>query len=298
MSVHPRAVARALPVAAARRLAMRGSRFASALPRALRSRPASHARSSPARGRPAADRGSHVLTTAGWNDFEWGAAKIVSNEPATKEGGLRSVKIAVDAELARAYQVPGQFVQMRRGEDDKPAFLAIASPPDAASGVFELLIKPSDGVAGEVCKAPVETAVEISPPMGKGFDLGADAEKVNTTLLVATGSGVSPIRALIKSGALDGQNVTLYYGTASPAYTAFEGEFGEWRETFGVEVVNVQSQVGGPPTYVQDAIKDDVENLDAATTRAVLCGQKEMTEAVIAILEGAGVPKERCVMNF
>ena len=60
----------------------------------------------------------------------------------------------------------------------------------------------------------------------------------------------------------------------------------------------MQSQVGGPPTYVQDAIKDDVENLDAATTRAVLCGQKEMTEAVIAILEGAGVPKERCVMNF
>jgi NAD(P)H-flavin reductase len=36
----------------------------------------------------------------------------------------------------------------------------------------------------------------------------------------------------------------------------------------------------------------------AAKTCAVLCGQKEMTEAVIAILTEAGVPKEKCIMNF
>jgi NAD(P)H-flavin reductase len=41
-----------------------------------------------------------------------------------------------------------------------------------------------------------------------------------------------------------------------------------------------------------------VENVDGAKTCAVLCGQKEMTEAVIEALTAAGVPKEKCIMNF
>ena len=61
-------------------------------------------------------------------------------------------------------------------------------------------------------------------------------------------------------------------------------------------VKHVQSQVGGPPTYVQDAI--DTKDMDGAKTCAVLVGQKEMTTAVIEALEGAGVAKERCIMNF
>ena len=31
---------------------------------------------------------------------------------------------------------------------------------------------------------------------------------------------------------------------------------------------------------------------------AVLCGQKEMTEQTIEMLENAGVPRERILMNF
>jgi hypothetical protein len=47
---------------------------------------------------------------------------------------------------------------------------------------------------------------------------------------------------------------------------------------------------------VQDAI--DTKGIDGAKTCAVLVGQKEMTTAVIEALEGAGVAKERCIMNF
>ena len=49
---------------------------------------------------------------------------------------------------------------------------------------------------------------------------------------------------------------------------------------------------------MQDALKEDAENIDGASTCAVLVGQKEMTTAVIEVLEGAGVAKERCIMNF
>ena len=49
---------------------------------------------------------------------------------------------------------------------------------------------------------------------------------------------------------------------------------------------------------MQDALKEDAENIDGAKTCAVLVGQKEMTTAVIEVLEGVGVAKERCIMNF
>jgi len=43
--------------------------------------------------------------------------------------------------------------------------------------------------------------------------------------------------------------VTLFYGTSSPAVTAFTDEVAQW-EAAGVKVVAVTS-----PTYVQDALK-------------------------------------------
>ena len=281
--------------AAARRLTAGRSAFAHAAPPSIK-------RAFAAR-RASASRATHVLTTAGWNDFEWGTATVVSNEPAAAEGGLRSVKVSVDEACAEAYGTPGQFVQMRTNADAKPAFLAIASPPRAEpKTVLELLIKSTEGTAGEICALKQGATVDVSPPMGGGFDLEgkAPAAAAPKALLFATGSGISPVRALIKSGALDGRDVSLFYGTTSERTCAFFEEFADWKRTHGVAVTHVQSQVGGPPTYVQDALKDVVAAgaVDADATCAVLCGQKEMTEAVIAILTEAGVPKEKCIMNF
>ena len=281
--------------AAARRLTAGRSAFA-------------HAASPPikrafAARRASGSRATHVLTTAGWNDFEWGTATVVSNEPAAKEGNLRSVKVSVDDACFEAYSTPGQFVQMRTNADGKPAFLAIASPPRTEPApILELLIKSTEGTAGEICALKKGATVDVSPPMGGGFDLEgkAPASSSPVVLLFATGSGISPIRALIKSGALDGRDATLFYGTTSEQTCAFLEEFSDWKAAHGVSVTHVQSRVGGPPTYVQDALKEEMEKgaVDAAESCAVLCGQKEMTEAVIARLTEAGVPEEKCIMNF
>ena len=287
------AAARHIPVAAARRLAASRSAAVAPLRRALLA-PRSSRVQMPARH----SRSNHGIVTAGWNDFTWGSGSIVTNEPAAADGGLRSIVLKVDGEMAKGYAKPGQFCQLRAADDGKPAFIAIASPPDADAGTFELLVKRSDRTAGEICDMTAGDVVQMSPPMGPGFDMDkAPADAFPNTLLFATGSGISPIRALIASGVLVGRNVTLYYGTASPTYTAFMDEFKAW-EARGVRVRHVQSRVGGPPTYVQDALKEDAENIDGGKTCAVLVGQKEMTTAVIEVLEGAGVAKERCIMNF
>ena len=60
-------------------------------------------------------------------------------------------------------------------------------------------------------------------------------------LLFAAGSGISPIRSAIESGALDGKDCTLYYGARDTTFMAYMDKFDEW-EAKGVKV----SCVGEP----------------------------------------------------
>lgn len=55
--------------------------------------------------------------------------------------------------------------------------------------------------------------VLASPVMGKGFPVDrTPADSHPTVLLFATGSGISPIKALLESEALSGRDVALFYG--------------------------------------------------------------------------------------
>ena len=66
-------------------------------------------------------------------------------------------------------------------------------------------------------------------------------------------TGISPIKALIESGALQAgqrKDVRLYYGARSPQHMAFASAVPAW-EAAGVRVIPVYSEQGGG--YVQDA---------------------------------------------
>jgi len=241
--------------------------------------------------RPARASRAPVLTRAGWNDFAWSSAKVISNTQASQEGSLRSISLDVGVDAADAYATPGQFIQIRTKPDGKAAFIAIASAPKKGRGTFELLVKSQDGTAREICDAKVGSTLETSPAMGKGFSLSA-AQGKSRALLFATGSGISPIKALLESGALNGRDVTLYYGTRDAEHTAFLEASKKW----GCTVTRVYSEESG--RHVQDALRDDLSAIDASDAFAVLCGQKEMTTDVIGILTLAGVPRELCIMNF
>ena len=75
---------------------------------------------------------------------------------------------------------------------------------------------------------------------------------------------------------------------------AYFDSIGEW-EKAGVKVVPVFSETG---MYVQDAFKKDGGVQDASASCAILCGQKEMAEAVKAIFAEAGVSEDRVLTNF
>ena len=125
---------------------------------------------------------------------------------------------------------------MKVVEDGKPGFFAIASAPGASE--MEFLIKRSDGAAGDLCDAKEGSEVLMSAPMGKGFDIASAApEDFPSLLLFAAGTGISPLRALVESGAVSGRgDVRLYYGARDEDTMAYQDKFAEWAAA-GVEVV-------------------------------------------------------------
>ena len=137
----------------------------------------------------------------------------------------------------------------------------------------------------------------ISQPMGQGFRLESVPPADDPSILLfATGSGISPIRALIESGALRGRrSVRLYYGARTPEHMAFAGSIAAWGARHGVSVVPVFSSQGAG--YVQHVFaRDEDAAAGAAGTAAVLCGRREMTQEVTEILKGRGV--DAILLNY
>jgi len=243
---------------------------------------------------------SAVKVRAAWSEPEFHRAVVRRNDAAatTPDGtALRRVVLDVGIAPARSHGIAGQFVQARAGSGDKAAFAAIASAPGErpmGDGTIELLLKAIDGsTAAMLCDAALGDVVECSGAIGKGFATSSAGGR-RRAVLVATGTGISPIRSLLRSGALDGIATTLYYGTSNAAATAFLEESESWP----CDVVRVYSEERG--AYVQDVLREDIASgkLDVGDAFAVLCGQKDMTTAVIEVLTAAGVPREMCLMNF
>ncbi len=276
----------------------------------------------------------HLVVRAGWNDVSFAPAKITSNKAITSSPVLNRLLVDVGPQAAK-YTIAGQFVQVKVEEDGKAGFFAIASPPDANNaGVLELLVKASGDPAEAICASGDGTGVLVSDVMGKGFPVERVAG-VDNVLIFCTGSGISPVKALIEvrfgaiswrrrlsapcyiqshpippsfslspspgtcatqSGTLEAsnRNVTLYYGAKNEQAMAYFDLLGEW-EKAGVKVVPVFSETG---MYVQDAFKKAGGVQDAGSSCAILCGQKEMAEAVKAIFAEAGVDEERVLTNF
>ena len=100
---------------------------------------------------------------------------------------------------------PGQFIQIRTSEEGKPAFIAVASAPGksaAGAGTLELLVKAQIWNGGErYLRVGGRSRWMASPVMGKGFDLSAVSDRSRAILFATVGSGISPVRALLVSGA-------------------------------------------------------------------------------------------------
>mmetsp|Transcript_25027 Transcript_25027/g.69862 ORF Transcript_25027/g.69862 Transcript_25027/m.69862 type:complete len:305 (-) Transcript_25027:337-1251(-) len=241
---------------------------------------------------------SRFILAAWGAEVEWEEASVIDVSKASSL--IWSVKLDV-GDIAGGYVKPGQFIQAKVG-DSKPGFFAIASPPtedNNLKGVLELLVKEQGGTAELLCKMAAGDKLEVSPVMGKGFPIeNLPTAECPCVALFATGSGISPVKALIESGSLEADkrsSVTLYFGAADEEAMACKESFPMWKK-LGIKVVPVLSSAGNG--YVQDAFSAAGGVTDGSGTGIVLCGQKEMAMAVTEIATEAGVPKQRILTNF
>ncbi|KAK4763074.1 hypothetical protein SAY86_008842 [Trapa natans] len=238
----------------------------------------------------------------------WTPAPLSEVEPAATSLFHISIDISDSSDLATSHTRPGQYLQLRVPNAPKPSFLAIASPPSLAisTGRFEFLVKSVEGTTAEaLCALKKGDVVELSPVMGKGFDIARvdPPEEYPTIYIFATGSGISPVRSLIESGfgAHKRSDVRLYYGARNLPRMAYQDRFKQW-ESSGVKIVPVLSQAEdgwtGETGYVQAAFSRGKREFAPGSTGAVLCGQKQMAEEITSILVADGISTDKILMNF
>lgn len=125
----------------------------------------------------------------------WTQAPLSEIEPAAESLFHVTIDVSDSSDLAASHTRPGQYLQLRVPDVEKPSFLAIASPPSYAvsKGAFEFLVKSVAGSTAELlCGLKKGDVVELSQVMGSGFKIDRiePPEKYPTVLIFATGSGI------------------------------------------------------------------------------------------------------------
>jgi NAD(P)H-flavin reductase len=226
--------------------------------------------------------------------MEWYRGVVAHVGPAAE--GCFHLHLDVPKGVWSSYAIPGQFVKLKPAVAP-PGMFALAQPPEKGSR-FEFLIKRGTPIAEELWTVKPGGDLEVSRVQGKGFPI--DKARGHNVLLVATGTGLTPMRAVIDHVRSDRQawgKVTLLFGAFTPAHFPWADEYAAW-EKDGIAVQRIVSEDvpgwQGPRGFVQKL----VEAAPIDDSEAFLVGQREMVAEVRALLTSRGVPNERVHLNF
>jgi NAD(P)H-flavin reductase len=228
---------------------------------------------------------------------DWYPATVAAVHPEA-EGLVEFILDIGETPLKGTHQRPGQYVRLSLPGLGEGVF-ALASPPEPEGHHWEFLLKGGSPLADALLLRRPGEVVHTSRPEGPGFPL--EEARGRSLLLFATGSGISPIRAVIESirreRAAYGQ-VTLYFGVRTPDAFAYEDELHQW-EKMGIRVVRTVSQPGasgwqGLTGYVQAHLGEG----PLADAAAFLSGHSIMVQEVIQALETRGVPRSAIHLNY
>ena len=199
--------------------------------------------------------------------------------------------------------IPGQFVQVHfehQGVQLKRSYsIATVSEGDDA-GLVEMAVSfVPGGAATNLFEGLTEgDCINASGPYGRFVLHDADAN--GRYLLIATGTGVTPYRAMFpqirQRIAERGQRFVLLFGARSPTELLYGEEFEAFaRDNPGFEFYPCFSRSSRDEPrandrrgYVQDVLAELVP--DATADIAYLCGNPNMVDTAFNALKAAGLP--------
>ncbi|WP_037955767.1 ferric reductase-like transmembrane domain-containing protein [Streptomyces sp. PRh5] len=189
--------------------------------------------------------------------------------------------------LAELRAEPGQFFRWRfltRGMWWAANPYSLSAVPHPA--YLRITVKASGGHSAALAHLRPGTRVFAEGPYGA---FTARRRRARKTLLLGGGVGITPLRALFET--LPGE-VILVYRARRPEDLALRGELDALAAARGAAVHYV---VDEPAAYFSPLTPEALRGLvpDLAERDVFLCGPSGMTEAAVAALRGAGVPRAR-----
>lgn len=193
---------------------------------------------------------------------------------------------------------PGQFVSLHGQIGGKPITRAysLAAPP--AGNRIELCLNRVEGglFSPHLFTLAPGDAVELTGPVGYFVPRAA----VRTTVLVATGTGIAPFRAMLPSllEGSDSHTVTLLFGTRREQSILYREEWENWERRHGrFRFWPTLSRAGeawtGRRGYVQASLAEALGgSLDADV---FVCGLKAMVDEVRALGKSLGLDRKQIV---
>jgi propane monooxygenase reductase subunit len=188
---------------------------------------------------------------------------------------------------------PGQYVDLWvPGGDERRSFSMAGLPEDP---LLTLIVKRYPGgrfsglLDGDL---RVGDELRFTGPYGAFYLRPGDRD----ALLVAGGSGMAPVMALLRQMASEGtpRRVRFFYGARTGAdLFALEtiAELGQRIDDFGFTPVLSDEAWDGERGLVHEAVGRFMQDGQLTDPEAYVCGPPPMVEAAIALLEAKGVPE-------
>ena len=210
--------------------------------------------------------------------------------------------------------VPGQFltlvVQLPAGQSARRAY-SLSAPPGAGEGASRARVtikRIADGkVSGHLhAHAREGESITVLGPSGS-FGISAEDARGKHLLLVAGGSGITPLRCIAEAALADESvTATLLFGNRGEVDIVFRGELDALSQRFGGRLVVRHVLETPPPAWRGGEGRLDVgtatreieailasDGARGRTTEALVCGPTPMMEAVREALSKVGVAPER-----
>ncbi|WP_055069206.1 anaerobic sulfite reductase subunit AsrB [Clostridium massiliamazoniense] len=186
---------------------------------------------------------------------------------------------------------PGQFFEV-----SLPKF---GEAPISVSGIGEdyvdLTIRKVGKVTNEVFEKYVGDKLFLRGPYGNGFDL--ENYKGKEVIIVAGGTGVSPVKAVIDYFAVNPKDAirsTLIAGFRSPSDMLFLKEMENWKKNLDTCIITVdgaEEGYEGPIGLVTKYIPD-LEIKDKDNVQVIVVGPPMMMKFTVMEFEKLGIKEE------
>ncbi|GII23010.1 ferredoxin reductase family protein [Planosporangium mesophilum] len=190
----------------------------------------------------------------------------------------------------------GQFLQWRflagpGWSRAHPYSLSAAPRP----GSLRITVKSLGDDSRRVSTLRPGTKVLIEGPYGR---LTADRRTARRVTMIASGVGITPLRALLEELAYSPGDVTLLYRTRSDADLVFRRELEHLAAVRGVRVLYLLGPRGRDGSWLPAGWGDDAQSLrhlvpDIARHDVFVCGPDPWMESVVRAARRATVPADR-----